>query len=66
MSHEPAVFGIEVDVALRRPPTVDATTYHLVATDRGEVDAHLQAIETATLTRPVVMAVGCRTVWVEV
>lgn len=85
MTHKPAVFYIEVDVALCRPPRVDATTYHVIATDRGEVDAHLQAIAMSTLTRPdygrqerrkmrydrtpcpgAVMAVGARTVYVEI
>jgi hypothetical protein len=85
VQHEQATFYIEVDVALRRPPRVDATTYHVIATDRGEVDAHLTAIYMATATRPttgnrarkkmrfdrepsagVVMAVGCRTVYVEI
>jgi hypothetical protein len=61
-------FFIEVDVALRRPPSPEnvVTTYHVVATDRGIVDAELTAIAMAVTTRKVVMPTATRVTCVEI
>lgn len=62
------MFYLEVDVALRRPPTPAniVTTYHVVACDRGQVDAELTAIAVAIATRPVVMPTATRLIRVEI
>lgn len=66
--HEQAVFDIEVDVAIRRPPSPEniVTTFHRISTDEGEIAAHMIAHDMAVMTRKVVMATAIRTTGVEI
>lgn len=61
------MFHIEVDVAVRYPPSPGniATTFHVIATDRGQLHAELTAIAKAS-TPGVVMATAVRVTAVEI
>lgn len=57
-SHE-ETYEVEVDVALARPPRVDATVFVTVAAST-RTEAELVACQIAQCDRRVVMAVGSR------
>jgi hypothetical protein len=53
------LFVVEVDVALRRPPRVDATVYFVIDAD-GRLEAERVACQMVHVRENVVMAVGSR------
>lgn len=56
-----SIFGVEVDIALSRPPKIDQTVLCVVESPNG-VEAELLACQIAQARQGVVMAVGSRVV----
>ena len=51
------IYGVQVDVALRRPPRVDARLYYRLTAQSG-LEAELQAGQWAACRPGVVMPIG--------